>query len=221
MKYLFLAINTALAPFGWSLIENDKIIYDIKLADTRGNIESILDEIKYRCDFQKLGGVGVIQGPGSYTGIRIGLAYANALAMSLKCQIRGLDTLTAMALPNRNLQTPFVVITPSKSQHVYLKFFNTLSTRLNIQPLTNLVHLNIKELENFLDVFPTTVPFYGDCSQSVKNFFQQRGYLFYPQAILCNELALWTKQQIQNSLEKTSKQIKPIYFHDVTIGKKV
>ncbi len=40
-------------------------------------------------DFQELQGIGVMKGPGSFTGLRIGLTVANTLADSLKIPIVG------------------------------------------------------------------------------------------------------------------------------------
>jgi tRNA threonylcarbamoyladenosine biosynthesis protein TsaB len=46
---------------------------------------------------EELAGVGVTVGPGSFTGVRIGVATAKALAWGLKCRLTGVNTLEAMA----------------------------------------------------------------------------------------------------------------------------
>lgn len=53
--------------------------------------------------------VAVSMGPGSFTGLRIGLATAEALAYSWHCRLHGVNTLKALAY---NLQLPGVVLSP-------------------------------------------------------------------------------------------------------------
>jgi len=48
------------------------------------------------CEFTSLDGIAVINGPGSYTGLRIGAAFAKALVLAIDCRlitINGLDLL--------------------------------------------------------------------------------------------------------------------------------
>lgn len=52
-----------------------------------GKIEEILN--KSSINYEQLDGVVVFKGPGSFTGLRIGLSAANALAYSQKLQIVG------------------------------------------------------------------------------------------------------------------------------------
>ncbi len=59
-------------------------------------IEKLMEE--NRIDFSVLGGVGVIIGPGSYTGIRIGVSVANTMAQFCRIPIKTMDTLCAQVL---------------------------------------------------------------------------------------------------------------------------
>jgi tRNA threonylcarbamoyladenosine biosynthesis protein TsaB len=57
-------------------------------------IERLMQETA--CDFDSLDGVAVINGPGSYTGLRIGAAFAKALVLATHCRliaVNGLDVL--------------------------------------------------------------------------------------------------------------------------------
>ena len=59
---------------------------DRKLAETiHQQIQNLL--VKNNQSLDKLEGLGVYEGPGSFTGLRIGLSVANALAASLKIPI--------------------------------------------------------------------------------------------------------------------------------------
>ncbi|MBI1857120.1 tRNA (adenosine(37)-N6)-threonylcarbamoyltransferase complex dimerization subunit type 1 TsaB [Candidatus Saccharibacteria bacterium] len=69
--------------------DKDQLAYEIwqahrELAETLNR--KITNLLQGRT-LQEVGGIVVYQGPGSYTGLRIGMSVANALAYSLDCSI--------------------------------------------------------------------------------------------------------------------------------------
>jgi len=76
--------------------DNDQLGYEIweahrALAETiHTKIETLL--VAHRQTLQSLGGVVVFRGPGSFTGLRIGLTVANALVASLQIPIAASGT---------------------------------------------------------------------------------------------------------------------------------
>jgi tRNA threonylcarbamoyladenosine biosynthesis protein TsaB len=99
---LTLIINTAVEPFGFSLILNDRVLVSIKQSFSRSFSESLLGLIDRHCQesglsISKISAIGVVNGPGSYTGIRIGVSYAKSLAMTLGCPIVAISSLEALA----------------------------------------------------------------------------------------------------------------------------
>src|SRR4051812_18694458 len=60
-------------------------------------IESVLSQAG--CSFHDLDRVAVTVGPGSFTGVRVGIAAARGLALALNIPAVGVGTLDALALP--------------------------------------------------------------------------------------------------------------------------
>ena len=66
-----------------------------------------------------LNGIVVGRGPGSYTGLRIGLMSAKALAYALDCELRAVETFAAIAAQAPPPATSLWVIADALQGHVY------------------------------------------------------------------------------------------------------
>lgn len=75
-----------------------------------------------------LTGVMVSHGPGSYTGLRVGLATAKSLAYAIGCQLRAVDTFAAIAEQAPADAKHVWVIADALQQHVYIQRFDRTSS---------------------------------------------------------------------------------------------
>lgn len=80
-------------------------------------IKGVLDESGIQ--LQELAAVSVACGPGSFTGLRIGLATAKGLAMALGCALVGVPTLEAMASLAAGAGGIVCPVLPSRRGEVY------------------------------------------------------------------------------------------------------
>lgn len=89
---MFIAIRTDSIQAELYLLDPDGRVIDKKIWDAArklardllGEVESILDR-----DFSKLRGIVIFRGPGSFTGLRIGITTMNALAYAQSIPIVG------------------------------------------------------------------------------------------------------------------------------------
>ncbi len=99
---LNLALDTA-TPWGRFALARDDELLGYRPLNIQGSyadallpvITGLLDEAG--CALRDLDGIGVTMGPGSFTGVRIGVATAKALAYALDCRLAAVTTLEAMA----------------------------------------------------------------------------------------------------------------------------
>ena len=71
----------------------------------------------------ELAGIGVGVGPGSYTGLRIGIATAKGLATALEIPLRGTDTLSAIAYSQLVEGQKAAIALDARRGHIYVGVF--------------------------------------------------------------------------------------------------
>ena len=74
-------------------------------------------------DFSQLDRIAVTAGPGTFTGVRIGLAFARGLGLARSIPVIGLDTLSAIAA-NETAERPLLVISDARNDEVYFACFD-------------------------------------------------------------------------------------------------
>lgn len=92
------------------------------------SIEGVLAEAG--AGVQDLAAIAVGVGPGPYTGLRVGLATAQALGSALRVPVHGVCTLDAIAWAS-GFHEPFVVATDARRKEVYWARYGSFATRLS------------------------------------------------------------------------------------------
>ena len=92
--------------------------------------------------YEKLAFVAVTRGPGSFTGVRIGLSFARALGVALEIPVTAMTTLEAIA---RNVghnpeRLPVAAVIDARREEVYMQTFDA-----DFEPLTEALAVNVRE----------------------------------------------------------------------------
>ena len=135
-KPLCLAIDTASDVTSVTVI-GDTVSAAAQLEMTRGQgealmglIQSVLKDIKKKPKDLTL--IAVTIGPGSFTGVRIGLATARGLGLALNIPVLGVDNFLATAYQTHQKVT---VILDSKRDDYFVQDFNAQGKALDIPSL--------------------------------------------------------------------------------------
>ncbi len=96
-----LVIDCATPNLSLALFEGDKLIASDHRQIGRGHAEALVPAIAALPDGGRAGAIYVGCGPGSFTGIRIGIAAARALAFAWGAPLSGFDTLALIAAQAR------------------------------------------------------------------------------------------------------------------------
>ena len=126
---LILAIDTALDACAAGVLDTDagKLIAQESLAMKRGHAEALMPLIARVMKasgvaFAALDRIAVTTGPGSFTGLRVGLSAARGIALAANKPVVGLTTLTAYAAPVVSESGEYPVISAIDARHDQVYF---------------------------------------------------------------------------------------------------
>src|ERR1700753_4105528 len=127
---LILAIDTALDACSAGVLDTraSKLIARESLPMKRGHAEALMPLIarvmkEAALAFTALDRIAVTTGPGSFTGLRVGLSAARGIAFAANKPVVGLTTLTAYAAPlvSESGEHPIISAIDARHDHVYLQ----------------------------------------------------------------------------------------------------
>jgi tRNA threonylcarbamoyladenosine biosynthesis protein TsaB len=137
---MILCLETSTAVCSVALVENGNVVALRESLDGQNHAEKItlfIDEVMKEAGiaYKDLDAVATSMGPGSYTGLRIGVSTAKGLCYAMEKPLIAIDTLAAMAYgfednklePTANSQQPIAILCPmidARRMEVYTAFFN-------------------------------------------------------------------------------------------------
>src|SRR5665213_3605637 len=125
-----LAIDTALEACSAAVLDTERgeIIAHESLPMVRGHAEALIPLIARVMDmaligFSALDRIAVTTGPGSFTGLRVGLSAARGIALAANKPAVGVTTLTAYAAPvvSESGEHPVISAIDARHGHVYFQ----------------------------------------------------------------------------------------------------
>jgi len=178
-------------------------------------IKKILDKNQFSQN--ELDAVAVSKGPGSYTGLRIGVSAAKGLAFALNIPLISVSTLASLARQIQNPSDAFIIpLIDARRMEVYSAVFDT-----NYQ-LIRPVQADLLE-KNPFDKYlqEKTVFFTGDAIEKTQNIIQHKNAVFsgkkYPSAKNMIDI---TYQKFKEKQFENLAYFEPYYLKDFIIGKK-
>ena len=127
-----LAIDTALGACAAAVLDAQRgaIVASESIAMARGHAEAIMPVIARvmdaaRYEFGDLNRIAVTVGPGSFTGLRVGISAARGIALAAGKPAIGLSTLSALAAPHVAMRSESTIIAAvdARNEQVYFQLF--------------------------------------------------------------------------------------------------
>ena len=128
---LILALDTSMAACSVCVNDTGKslVIGANQQFMDRGQAEALAPMVQETMkmagvDFAKLNRIAVTTGPGTFTGVRIGLAMARGLGVALNIPITGINSLAAIAANETAKNLPIVVAVDARAGEIYFASYD-------------------------------------------------------------------------------------------------
>lgn len=127
-KTLTLAIETAIKGGSLALLDANEVRAVWSGADSFAHSSNLIVEINNLFEtsgnsLEQIRSIAVAIGPGSFTGLRVGLATAKGLAAALKIQIKGIPTLAALCESVEDARSTSAIISAGRN-NVFAQTFS-------------------------------------------------------------------------------------------------
>jgi tRNA threonylcarbamoyladenosine biosynthesis protein TsaB len=177
-------------------------------------IEELLSETNVA--LKDVQAIAVSQGPGSYTGLRIGVSAAKGLCYALSIPLIALDTLEILA---RKIQVNSGVIIPmidARRLEVYSAFFDSNYAKIRETKAEVIDENSFQEETEILHLI-------GDGAMKFKEILIDEKFKYYPEIQFPSaaEMSIISYQKFQNNQFEDVAYFEPFYLKDfVLITKK-
>ena len=132
-----LALDTAMAACSVAVVETDgaRPLASAFVPMERGHAEAVAPMVrdtmaKSGLTFTDLDRIAVTTGPGTFTGVRIGLAMARGLGLATGLPVIGIDTLRAIAANDPLPGTPILVAADARKNEIYTALYDAARREL-------------------------------------------------------------------------------------------
>jgi tRNA threonylcarbamoyladenosine biosynthesis protein TsaB len=178
-------------------------------------IEEIIHEAGIGC--QDLSAIAVSQGPGSYTGLRIGVSAAKGLCFALTIPLIAVDTLQLLASQAKVSNGLIIPMLDARRMEVYSAIFTDSFENKRAVQAEIITESSFEDLEE-------TVYFVGDCSEKCKTVLTRENFIFleeikYPSA---REMSFLSFDKYKKNDTVDVAYFEPYYLKDfmMTVSKK-
>ena len=167
--------------------------------------------------FKDLSAIAVSQGPGSYTGLRIGVSAAKGLCFALDLPLIAVDTLQVLASKLTISEGIIIPMIDARRMEVYSAIFNFKFEKIREVQAEILT-------ENSFEEISETIHFVGDCAEKAKTVLTKSNFIFHEEIIYpsANEMSELSYKKFQENKLEDVAYFEPYYLKDfmATVSKK-
>lgn len=179
-------------------------------------IEEVIKEATLK--MQDLEAIAVSKGPGSYTGLRIGVSAAKGLCYALSIPLVSISTLKSMAsqLKGVNDDVTIIPVLDARRMEVYSAIFDS---QLNQVRETKAEIIDEQSFKAYIG--STSVHFLGSGAEKIKGIFNSKNLNFHLDVVpSAKEMALISFDKFKNKDFEDVAYFEPYYLKDFVLQTK-
>lgn len=220
---IILSIETATPVCAVAIHEEGNLIAEARLLKDKshsGQLAVLIQQLLQHCNLKEnqLSAIAVSEGPGSYTGLRIGVSTAKGLCYGLDIPLIAISSLTALAAQVKEFAVHEDFLIPmfdARRMEVYAQVLNG-----NLEILQNTTPVIIDENSFGNIIGDQRVYMFGDGSEKCRPVFSEKNVIFLkgiiPSAASVGELAY--EKYIKNQFADVA-YFEPFYLKEFKAGK--
>ncbi|MGX7172441.1 tRNA (adenosine(37)-N6)-threonylcarbamoyltransferase complex dimerization subunit type 1 TsaB [Enterococcus ratti] len=163
-----LGIDTANQPLAIGVMKDENILGQLQINKRKNHsvrLMPAIDQLFLAIEIEPaaVDRIVVSDGPGSYTGLRIGVTTAKTLAYTLKKELVGVSSLQVLAANCVHIKGLLVPLIDARRKNVYAGVYR--QTKGNLETVLEDVHISITELLEQLASFSEPILFLGTDAQ--------------------------------------------------------
>ena len=125
---LILGIETATIQVGCAIGGHEGVLASFHAAKGRRHVETLVPAIEFMCrqtqvDLSEISAIAVDVGPGLFSGLRVGVSAAKALAQALRIPTVGISSLDLLAFPVRHTARLIVPAIDARRGELFYAFY--------------------------------------------------------------------------------------------------
>ena len=216
MASTILNIETSTKNCSVSLSENGKLIAHKEINDGNyshaENLHPFIDAVLQSAikTFKDLTAIAVSKGPGSYTGLRIGVSAAKGLSFALDIPLLSVNTLTVLAYRASAKSGVIIPVLDARRMEVYQAVYDK---NYDLLENTNAVVVDANTYDKYLS--NGKVHFLGDAVEKIKPIIEHPNAVFmenqFPSA---KEMASLSYKKLQKQEFEDVAYFEPFYLKD-------
>ena len=176
-------------------------------------IEEVLKDANVT--FHDLHAIAISKGPGSYTGLRIGVSSAKGLCYALGIPLIAIDTLTILAHQLKVENGLIIPMIDARRMEVYSAVFNSNAEKIRE------VQSEILTEDSFTS-YNETLHFIGDSNEKAKTVLTNENFVFHDIVVFpsANEMSVLSYTKYQKQDFEDVAYFEPYYLKDFFITSK-
>lgn len=175
-------------------------------------VEALLKENNFV--YADLNAIAVSQGPGSYTGLRIGVSSAKGFSYALNLPLIAIDTLELLARKITITEGIIIPMIDARRMEVYTAFFDSNYSKIRKVEAEIIDSTSYSEIDK-------TIHLVGDGSLKFKDILTHQKFVFHEDVIYpsANEMSLLSNEKYKISDFVDVAYFEPYYLKDFVLNK--